>query len=185
MRKALLAIPLFLLTACGPPWSVVRQSGPPSALAGQNVIGVGFDWSAATVDSVPEQAHLANLPPNEQADWMDARNVFMSTYLAELQLQLAQNAQVMPTTGAEPVQLVVRPLAIQRGYYRVFVAQDTRAELDLVFAVGGQPTDEILTRTSVNASLGNPTVRQRLADCGTRLARITAMFFRRAQAGGQ
>jgi hypothetical protein len=179
----LVAIALLLLAGCGPPWRVIRESGPPSALAGVQLIGVSFDWQRATVGGVPEAAYLANLPPDEQANYMEVHNAIEAAYFAELQRQ-AVGVQVVPSTGAEPVQLVVQPLFLELGYYRVIVSRDSRLDVAAVFLVGGQPVDEIEVTASRRASMRDPTVLNRMTDAAIVDAQLTARFIRTARDGG-
>lgn len=183
LRVLLPTIALLLLAGCGPPWRVVRQSGPPSALAGVQLIGVSFDWSRATVGGVPEGAYLGSLPPDEQANYMEVHNTIEAAYFSELQRQSA-GVQIVPSTGAEPVQLVVQPLFLELGYYRVIVSRDSRLDVAAVFLVGGQPVDEIEVRAVRRASMRDPTVLNRMTDAAVVDAQLTAQFIRRARDGG-
>lgn len=182
-RALLAAIALFVLTACGPPWKVVRQSGPPSALAGQTVIGVSFDWSRAILGGQPEQMWLAGQPPDDQAAYMEVRTALMQTFMLELTSQLsARGVTVVPSTGAEPVQLVVQPLMLEMGFYRFMVNMDSRLDSALVWQVGGQETDHIEIRTTQVANMQNAAILGRMNACALRSARLAAEFYRRAQA---
>jgi len=178
----LAAASLFLLTACGPPWRVIRQSGPPSALAGQPVIGVSFDWSRAVLGGQPEQIWLAGQPPADQQSYMEVRNAIMQTFMMELSNQLQpRGITVVPSTGAEPVQLVVMPLTLEMGFYRFVMAMDSRLDSALVWQVGGQETDQIEIRTTATANMANAAILGRMSHCATRSARLAADFYRRAQ----
>jgi hypothetical protein len=183
-RVPLLLVPTVLLLAigCGPPWHVIRQSGPPSALAGQTTIGVTFDWSRVLLGGLPEQVWLANQPPNDQQSYMEVRNAIMESFTAELQRQLAPSGiTVVPTTGQEPVVLSVQPLLLEMGFYRVMVNRDSRLDSALVFYVGGQETDHIEVRTRRVANLANPTILGRMVHCAQNTAQLAAEFVRRAQ----
>ncbi|MDQ3032473.1 MAG: hypothetical protein M3Y87_08665 [Myxococcota bacterium] len=183
IQSLLPVIALLLLAGCGPPWRVVRESGPPSALTGAQLIGVSFDWSRAMVGGVPEALYLGGLPPDEQANYMEVHSAIESAYFSELQRH-AGGVQIVPSTGAEPVQLVVQPLTLELGYYRVIVARDSRLDVAAVFLVGGQPTDEIEVRATRPASMRNATVLGRMTDAAARDAQLTAQFIRRARDGG-
>lgn len=178
----LAAASLFLLTACGPPWKVIRASGPPSALAGQTVIGVSFDWSRAMLGGQPEQVWLAGQPPNDQQSYMEVRNAIMQTFMMELTNQLAaRGITVVPSTGAEPVQLVVQPLTLEMGFYRFVMSMDSQLDTALVWQVGGQETDQIQLHTTATANMANASILERMGTCATRSARLAADFYRRAQ----
>lgn len=178
----LAALSFFLLTACGPPWRVIRESGPPSALAGQTLIGVSFDWSRALLGNQSEQAWLASQPPDDQASYMEVRNAIMQTYLLALQSQLASRGiTVVSSTGAEPVQLVVQPLRLEMGFYRFMVNMDSRLDSAFVFVVGGQEADNIEVRTTAVANMQNAAILGRMMTCAQRSAQLTTEFIRRAQ----
>ncbi|UJR81588.1 hypothetical protein [Sandaracinus amylolyticus] len=179
-RFAFLAIPLLLLAGCGPPWRVIRASGPPSALASASVIGVSFDWSRALVGGAPEQQYLAGLPADERSNYVEVRTAIEATYVLELQRQAA-GVQVVASTGAEPIQLVVMPGFLELGFHRVLVARDSRLDMHLVFAMGGVVVDEIEIRSTRGADLRNPTVLNRMSECAALNAQLTAQFIRRAR----
>lgn len=174
---------LFLLTACGPPWRVVRQSGPPSALRGQTTIGVTFDWSRAMLGNQPEQVWLAGQPPADQQSYMEVRNSLMQAFVAELQSRLqARGVTVVASTGQEPVQLVVQPLVLEMGFYRFIVNRDSRLDSALVWQVGGQETDHIEVRTTAQATARNAQILTRMNQCAQRTAQLAAQFWDSVQA---
>jgi hypothetical protein len=181
-RLALSLLFFLALTACGPPWKVIRQSGPPSALAGQQLIGVSFDWSRAILGGQPEAQWLATQPPEDQQSYLEVRNAIMQTYINELASQPAgRGITVVAGSGQEPIQLIVQPLMLEMGFYRFMVNMDSRLDSALVFTMGGQETDHIEVHTTAESNMANAQIIGRLSQCALRTARLTAEFIRRAQ----
>jgi hypothetical protein len=181
LRFALVAIPLLLLAGCGPPWRVIRASMP-SALRGQTLVGVSFDWSRASYGGQNEQTWLANQPPDDVQAYMEVKNAIMQTYMNELASQLgARGVQVVGSTGAEPVQLVVAPTTFQMGFYRFVMNQNSRLDAILAWSVGGQVLDEIEVRSEVAATMQDAAILGRMTQAAVRIARLSAEFYRRAQ----
>jgi hypothetical protein len=175
---------LAIAVGCGPPWRVVRQSGPPSALAGQTVIGVTFDWSRALLGGRPEEVWLAGQPPRDQQSYLEVRNAIMETFTLELQRQLQPSGiTVVPATGQEAVVLSVQPLVLEMGFFRFMWNMDSRLDSALVFFVNGQETDHIEVRTSRHADLYNPAIMGRMTACARRTAQLAAEYVRQARAG--
>ena len=129
---------------CGPPWRVIRASGPPSALHGMTSLAVVFDYSALMMGGMFEAQWLATQPPDEQASYLAVRTSMEEHFLLELAAQLGRDGiAVRRATGAESHQVVVRPTRIEMGFYRFMVTMDSTLDARLVYGTGGAETDEI------------------------------------------
>lgn len=167
-------------TACGPPWRVMRTSGPPSALLGMQSLGVSFDYSALMMGGMPEAQWLLTQPPEDQGSYLAVRATMENEFLAELGTSLAP-LPVVRATGTETHVIVVRYTMLEMGAYRVFFAMDSRLDSDLGFGPSGTITDEIAVRTSRVANLYNPSIDQRMNWCARRVAQLAAEYIRRAR----
>lgn len=178
----LLVTLLFAAVGCGPPWRVIRASGPPSALVGMSHVGVVFDDSMLMMGGMPEAQWLATQPPEEQASYLAVRASMEEHFLLELSSQLGREGMVVVrATGAEPHQIVVRYTRIEMGFYRVLMEMDSVLDVDLAFGPGGAISDEIAIHLTREASRWNASVEERLDWCSARAAQLAAEYVRRAQ----
>jgi hypothetical protein len=179
---AVLAALAFAL-GCGPPWRVIRASGPPSALASASHVGVVFDYSMLVMGGLPEANWLATQPPDDQASYLAVRASMEEQFLLELSSRLAGEGMVVVRgTGAEPHQLVVRYTRIEMGFYRFMVNRPSELDSDLAFGPAGTISDEISIRTSREANMANASIDERMDWCARRAAQLAAEYLRRAQA---
>lgn len=169
------------LVGCGPPWDVVKQSGPPSALRGVGQIGVAFDDSELLVGRhrQTETEWLSDKSPERVRDyhevWRAAEDTFIHAMNAELPV---------PVTRAGPqdeVTLVVRWGATVLGKYVGVYAEDTFLSAYLDFTVRGRLTDRITGWTVVEAGMARPSIRSRMDAAARRLALMGAEYVKRAQ----
>ena len=170
---AVLAFASF--TACGPPWKVVRMSGPPSALAGQTDVAVAFDYSRMYVEGRTEldwmtvkTAEDANYP----STWADLKGRFEASVVQGLRRQFPSAHAVQAGPGS-PV-MVVEVHSFKLGKFIPFVMPSTVMEASLIFQVGGQATDEIALTRSYPASLTQPSVFNHIPWVGEAFGRAGA-----------
>jgi hypothetical protein len=176
---ALLALTLI---GCGPPWKLIRASGPPSALAPMTSLGVSFDYSALIMGGMPEQQWLMSQPPDDQASYLEVRGSMEAQLIMELTAQLAREGiAVQPASGGESHQLVIRFTRIEMGFYRFMVNLDSTLDTSLAFGPTGSITDEIEVHTTREANLRNASIRERMDYCAARTAQLAAEYVRRAR----
>lgn len=183
--RTLVAVALLTFAAlgCGPPWRVIRASGPPSALAGASHVGVVFDYSLLMMGGMPEAQWLATQPPEDQSSYLTVRASMEEHFLLELSSRLASEGMVVVRgTGAEPHQLVVRYTRIEMGFYRFMVNRPSELDANLAFGPAGTLSDEISIRTSREANMANASIEERMDWCARRAAQLAAEYLRRAQA---
>jgi hypothetical protein len=171
----------LVVAGCGPPWLVVRQSGPPSALRAVTRVTVFFDASQALVDGLPIAEELARLSPDERADLDRAMRELGQTYVGELAASLPVPitvAQGPPAPGE--VRCLASVVTVDRGG-RGPLGRPTRVALRLDWSVDGQITDAVVIEESVDASVFRPSVAQRLRVAGGQLAHVSTSFFQREQ----
>ncbi len=169
---------LFLLAACGPQWTTVQQSGPPSALRDATAVTVAFDYDDLLVRDLPVQSYLAGLDPQERAELEQVLEAMATGFLAELTVALP--VRVRPASGApgpNEVRVTVRFRAMELGRHRVHRRIDSQLFTDLVWSVGQTPTDVIRLRTRVQASSSHPVTIERMQVAAERTAQAAAAFF--------
>lgn len=182
-RASTLALSCFVLiacAACAPPWTVVRQSGPPSALRGAQSVGIYFDYSQVMIDGHPEQTFLANNDDvDAQAKLQGVKDAFeagvMEGALGSVPVQVGKQLQ-----GAD-VAVTVRVDSLVRGKYAVIYRRDTEAHVSMLWTRGDALTDEIQTNAYAQASIQQPSIVQRAQIAGREIGRILGQFYRHAQ----
>jgi hypothetical protein len=146
-------------TSCGPPWKVVRVSGPPSALAGQTDVAVAFDYSRMYVEGRTEQDWVASKTAEEAKypeTWADLKGRFEAAVVQGMRSRFPSAHAVQAGPGS-PV-MVVEVHNFKLGKFIPFVMPPTVLEASLIFQVGGQATDEIQLTRSYPASITQPSV---------------------------
>jgi hypothetical protein len=178
-----LAGALLLATGCTP-WSVIRESGPPSALKGAPRIEVSFDYSQASLGGMSEAAWIARQPPDEQAAYAEVKRNMDEAFLAAL--ARTAGVSVIPVAPGVPpsqeaAQLIVRYTFIEQGKYAVFFRMNSEVQAILAWGRSGQITDEIQIQRTVEAELSRPAIIQRMRVATDQLGELGAKFFRQAQ----
>ncbi|HJK95113.1 MAG TPA: hypothetical protein RMH85_25570 [Polyangiaceae bacterium LLY-WYZ-15_(1-7)] len=179
---ALLAALLIGGVGCGPPWQVIQQSGPPSALRGAQQVSVATDFSQLMIRNRTLDQEMAARDPNEQAAMQEVINVMDQNFRQELSLRLG--VPVVPAQGPpQPgeVRVVARWTYMDMGKYAVIYARDTDLRTRLVWSVGPQVVDEIEVRAVRNADRYHPAIVQRVGAAAQVTAQLAARFFQAEQ----
>ncbi len=166
---------LVLGSACGPPWTVITQSGPPSSIKGASPLTAAFDISEMTVDGTPIAEHKAS-KGDKAGDWDVLQSEMDANFVAGLDKRLEG---VTVTAGSDAPMVTVKYLELKRGRMGPF-AKPTQITARLAWTVGGAVTDEIETTVSVNPSIYRPSASQRLKVCADQLAEKAAAFYKEA-----
>jgi hypothetical protein len=182
-RAILVAILGLGLIGCGPPWAVLQQSGPPSALRGAPQVTAAVDFSQLTFGGKTLDMMMAERDPEEQQALNDVFASMAQAFPAALAERL--NVPVVPAQGP-PMPGEIRCTAVfvegDLGKYVVMFARDSWLTTNLVWSVGGQDTDVIQTRVVVQANIRQPAIIQRMRIATTNTGHLGAEFFRREQA---
>jgi len=167
---------LALGAGCGSAWTVVQQSGPPSALRGTNVIVAATDYAQANMDGLPAGQAIGALPADEQADVQNVLGEMQGVFVTELSARapVGVTAANGPAAPGE-TRVTMRVLDITRGGHGPFSAA-TALHVRLSFSVGGQVTDEIEITRQMKWSLTHPSAAQRLRLLVVQVARLGASF---------
>jgi hypothetical protein len=173
----------FLLAAaissagCGPSWTVVRSSGPPSALAGAGPITVAFDYSRLQVGDQPEQAYVQSklaAEPDFPTKWQDLKTSYEQHVLAGLAETWPKG--VTPAPPGAGVGLVVIPTSLTMGHYMVVYSTPTILSTTLDWVVGGQVAEEIAVTGNVQATGIMPSIFQHIPPIAALVGRSAGKY---------
>ena len=175
---------LALAGACAAPsLSVIRRSGPPSALAGMTQVAVSLDSRSMSVDGAPLAQYLVGRGPDgpEMEQIFGEMNQSLVAGVQETS-GLGASLATGPTAHPGQIQLAVQYLDVVPGYYRGFSAVDGSVHARVTFMVNGQPTDELdVTTRSRSAPAEQPTIRGRMNACGRRIGQLVGEYIHTAQ----
>lgn len=176
----LVAAPLAASAACSP-YTVVQQSGPPSALQGMTSLTVGFDWSKVRVlDKNSEAEYLAEKSEEERADFAKIKQ---ETDAAILEGLRDRGANATAASGDAPPDLVVTYSYVQTGIYTPVYSLPSKIEARFAWQRDGNVTDVIDTQAAIGASLTTPSDHQRMEMAGRQIGKAAAKFLETAQGG--
>lgn len=187
-----LALALVLLGAAAPtvtacsPYTVVQQSGPPSALAGVKQVQVRFDWSQVRVLGKSEAEYLAEKDAGEQADFQVIKQETDAAIMEGLTNTVG--AGVSFTTGAGPLDpaqaaVMVQYVDVQTGIYTPVYSAPSKVAARFSWGKDGAWSDIIDTSGMVGASMTTPSDHQRMGMVGKMLGKAAGKFFIEAQGG--
>ncbi|MBL8969390.1 MAG: hypothetical protein JNK56_02360 [Myxococcales bacterium] len=187
-----LALALVLLGAAAPittacsPYTVVQQSGPPSALAGVKQVQVRFDWSQVRVLGKSEAEYLAEKDAGEQADFQVIKQETDAAIMEGLTNTVG--AGVSFSTGAGPLDpaqaaVMVQYVDVQTGIYTPVYSAPSKVAARFSWGKDGTWSDIIDTSGMVGASMTTPSDHQRMGMVGKMLGKAAGKFFIEAQGG--
>lgn len=174
-----------IVPACSP-YTVVQQSGPPSALAGVKQVQVRFDWSQVRVLGKSEAEYLSEKNAEEQADFQVIKQETDAAILEGLTGNVG--AGVSFTTGAGPLDpaqaaVMVQYVEVQTGIYTPVYSLPSKVEARFSWGRDGKWSDIIDTRAMVGASMTTPSDHQRMGMAGKMIGKAAGKFFVEAQGG--
>ena len=182
LRTLAMGVAIAITSACGPPWAVIQQSGPPSALAGARQVTVAIDFSNLHVGGEPIDSYMAHQDGERQRAVDEVLQATADAFVAEL---IASIPVTVIPVDAPPqpgeVRVTARFVDLVMGKYAIIYRQDSRLTTNMEWSVGGQVTDHIQTTVFVAAEIARPSIVQRLRVAGSNTARLGASFFRREQ----
>jgi hypothetical protein len=166
-------VSLAALAACGPPWAVLRESGPPSALESKASVAVAFDRTETMVGKQTLTEYVSQREEKEAkfSAWLDE----MEQAFVESMAAHANPIRVAAGQAGE-VQLTVKVTWLQEGFYAHVASQPTVLRVQLEWRVGGQLADAIEYETQLQASITRASNRKRLLWCAEEAGRIAARF---------
>lgn len=178
------------VVGCGVPWTVVRQSGPPSALHGVTSVSVSFDYSTMMVggmggDKTAEQwVADSNIDdPEYRATWAQLISAWEENFMtgianaSDIPVVLSTGGEVGPDVAAVTVTLN----RLQIGKYMVVAAVDSQVNVSHTWSRGGTIVDQIETRDAVTPSMFQPSVFQHVTNMAQRMGKLSGRFINRAR----
>ena len=157
---------------CGS-WTVIKQSGPPSALTGITALQVGFDASEAMFGDQTLAEHRA-AAGEASDDLLPAMNRQLVRGFGEVA------PEVPVSEGDAQPQLVVKYLQLVAGRGGPF-GKPSILKARLLWSVSGAVTDEIEAEVMVTPSEYRPSAGKRLVMAAFDLGKVAAEYFLEAQ----
>jgi hypothetical protein len=175
----------FMGTGCSVPWKVVRESGPPSALAGASAVAVQFDYAGIMVEGKSEADWVAQQKakdPEYEKSWADLKARFESTYMAGFTgewgaaARLAEGAPKPEGT----ILIQVKVNSLEMAHYIPFSTAKSQVTVNVVWTAKA-PDDEIMITGSDQPSLINVSIFQHIGHIGDYLGKVSAKFLKTKQ----
>ena len=185
-RCVWLLVPALLIGCGGVPWTVIKQSGPPSALKGSSQVVVFFDYTGMHVGGMggdkPEAQWVAEKSVEETdyaTTWANLKGNWEQHVLTEF-TESSPLAVTRGTPGTAPpdtAAVVTFTLNnLQVGKYMVFGATNSGVTVTHTWGKRGAVVDEIQTRSTVTPSIVNPSIFQHVADMGQATGALAGKF---------
>jgi hypothetical protein len=183
LASVLLGAAAPTLGGCAP-YTVVQQSGPPSALQGASQVAVSFDWSQVAVLGKTEEAYLSEKTAEERQDFQVIKQETDAAILQGLQENAGPGVTFVGPGGdpAAPA-VVVQHMEVQTGIYTYVVNLPTKVRTRFLWRSDGKVTDVIETRAMVSAGITTPSDHQRMGMAGRSLGKAAGKFFVASQGG--
>ena len=172
-------------TGCSVPWKVVRESGPPSALAGASAVAVQFDYASLSVEGKSEADWVAQQKAKEadyDKTWGDLKARFESTYLAGFSDVWGAAAR-LADGAAKPENTIlvqVKVNSLEMAHYIPFSTAKSQVTINVVWTAKA-PDDEIMITGSDQPSLINVSIFQHVGHIGDYLGKVSAKFLQSKQ----
>lgn len=176
-----LALLALLCAACGSRYTVITESGPPSALKGATQAVVSFDYAKLVVEGRSETEWVARKTAEEadyEKTWADLKARFETHYMQGFTRgwpaasRLAEGEQ--PAEGA--VRVVVDVRQLDMGRLVPFATTQSVITTRVKWNRKAEPDDEIQIQGADTPSLTNPSIFQHVGHIGAYLGGISARF---------
>jgi hypothetical protein len=181
-RLVVTAAVFSLLVGCGPSWKVVRTSSP-SALKGAGEVAIAFDYSQMNVGGRAVGDFVAAKTaedPKYPQTWADLLGRFETAVIDGMRHH-NPHARAVQAGGPTPVMLIVQPRTFQLGKFIPFAQPNTVMDVELVWQVNGQVTDEIGVKRAYPPSITQPSVFNHIGPVGEGIGQTAGKFLDSAQ----
>lgn len=170
---------LLALSGCTP-WIVIQRSGPPSALAAEPYLQVGFDYTNVNLYGFDEATFLSNMSPQQVEAYRSVKTALNQSFFASYNGTVDGVTLVQPSS--QPVMtLTVSILLLTQGKYAVAYAEPTRVIARCLWWKGEQRFDEIELEAVVDAGIGSTSIVGRVSDAGAILGQQCARYHNEAR----
>lgn len=180
LTQLTLLLSVVLLGGCSVPWKVVKESGPPSALAGASAVAIQFDYSAITVEGMTQEAWVEQQKAKDaeyEKSWADLKARFEDHYVEGFQGEWGAATRL--AAGAPKPEgttlVVVKVNSLDMGHYIPFATSRSQVTVNVVWDRKA-PDDEIIITGSDTPSLVNPSIFQHVGHIGNYLGTVSAKF---------
>jgi hypothetical protein len=173
---------VVLSTACGVPWTVVRQAAPDPFVGHGQFMVEHLHFEQTRVGDKSEAEYAAGKQPEEQQSWQADKDAMADQFAAGLASEGEGVVQVGGPGGS-----IVRPTVtfIEPGFYVGVASHPSEVDMDVqVLDPQGRLEDEIAIRVVVPASMTNPASGSRLRQAAERLGEIAAKYLKTRVAPG-
>jgi hypothetical protein len=176
----ILTVLMLALTSMGcAHYEVLKQSGPPSAMAGMSALAVNYDYSQIAISDkrMSEQQWLETREKDEHRQtYLETKESANTGFLEGLNKKMSGVTVTVGEAAAGAVQATVVYEFWEEGVYAAVVAWPSKITARVVFSKDGQVIDEIRVKTEEQSSMVTPAPQQRLHTCGKRLGEFTAEY---------
>lgn len=178
---------LFLLAigACGPSWTVIRESGPPSALKQVAILNVVFDYSGTLVEDMPVNEWIKKKTveePDYKARYLKMMSTFEEKFIEGFYNKAGYRyalRRFQPGTrpGKRTAVVHVHINSLEIGAYIPFANPPTEISVNVLWHISGVVVDEINLIEESTHSIIEPSVHQHIQKLGLIIGSETAEFF--------
>ncbi|EDM76174.1 hypothetical protein PPSIR1_26978 [Plesiocystis pacifica SIR-1] len=174
---------VFSATGCFKTWTVIKASGPPSALQGKAQMAVQFESVNVRVgnkDQMTEQEWLDSREKDEHRDnYTDSMSEANRTFMQGLR-QRADGVEFVEGQAAPgQVQMTVSWIQWEEGMWATeLVKWPSEATARVIFTLDGETLDEIEVRANQETSMTTADPRARFRTIGKRLGGYTWSFLK-------
>jgi hypothetical protein len=170
----------LVLGACTP-YTVLRSSGPPSALRGAQNMGLTFDFSQVMLGTETEADFVARKTPEEIEDLEQIKRGFAIGFRDELPRR-AGGVGFAGTAvkGNDIITLTVAPMYMRLGKYTFMYNEATELAIRCRWSKAGVVLDEIESRVRVDPGPLQPAQIDRARYGARLLARFCGQYIKRA-----
>ena len=180
VAPALVLLGLALASvACGPPYVILAQSGPPSALAGATAMTIKYDYSQIAISDkrMSEQQWLDSREKDEHRQtYLETKDSANTGFVEGLSGKIAGVQFATGDAPAGTIQISVVYTEWEEGMYAGVIAWNSKITARVVFSRDGQVVDEIQIHVEESASLYTPAPQQRLHTCGKKVGELAAHY---------
>jgi hypothetical protein len=172
-------------TGCSVPWKVVRESGPPSALAGAGAVAIQFDYAGLSVEGKSEADWVAQQKAKDaeyEKSWADLKARFESTYLEGFSDEWGAAARLADGASKpeNTILVQVKVNSLEMAHYIPFSTAKSQVTVNVIWTAKG-PDDEIMVTGSDQPSLVNVSIFQHIGHIGDYLGKVSAKFLKTKQ----
>ena len=172
------------ISACAAPYEMIRAAQPNPLLGARTFSLEPLHFDAMIVGEMPVAQYLAAKKPEQQQSFLTDEQA-MNGALAAGVIQRAGRLEIVLGPPPNAAVFIIRPIVVhyEPGYYGYVASRPTEGELRVqVLTPDGRLVDELAMRSTIYASLANPSSGDRMREAGDNLGwRISDYLHHRTQ----